>query len=166
MRHPPNEAAVTITASYMRNCVRREIILLNIELCTYSYHFHGAERSFWGTGSRSARQGILRLFWNPEIHNWARKTPPLDPILSQMNPVHILNTHISLKLCFNVVLSSTFTYRKCLFPSGFPTKILCAILISPCVTYAAHLIFVNLMTLVIFSEGYKLWNSSVCNFLH
>jgi hypothetical protein len=53
-----------------------------------------------------------------------------------------------------------------LFPSGFCTDALCAFLVSHiCATYSAHLIFIDLIILIILGEGYKLWSSSICSFL-
>jgi len=52
------------------------------------------------------------------------------------------------------------------FPSGFPTRILYAFLIPHmCATCHIHLIFLDLITRIIFKEVYKLWSSSLCSFL-
>jgi len=40
--------------------------------------------------SHSASQEIPRLLWNPEFHFRLHNSLPLDPNLSQMNPVHTL----------------------------------------------------------------------------
>jgi hypothetical protein len=40
----------------------------------------------WETKSRSASQEIPSLLWNPKLDYRAHKSPPLDHILSQMNP--------------------------------------------------------------------------------
>jgi hypothetical protein len=72
--------------------------------------------------SRSADQKIIRLFRSPKGHVRVNKSPPLNPALDLLNPVHSLTS--GLFLIFNIILPFTsLGLGNCLLSSGFATKI-------------------------------------------
>jgi hypothetical protein len=77
------------------------------------------ERSHtWEAASYSAAQEFPNILWNPKFYYRVHKSPPLDPILSQLIPVHTTQFYSSdLLLSYQLRLGV-------LLPSGFPTKIL------------------------------------------
>jgi hypothetical protein len=76
-----------------------------------------------------------------------------------MNPVHILTTYF-FKSHFNNILTSTFNSSKWTFPFSFPTKIFNIYVIYHIrTTCFAPLSILDLTTLIIFGEGWTLWNS-------
>lgn len=75
-----------------------------------------------GANSRSAGQGIPRLYG------------------------HHTNKPYLPKIHFIIILPSTPSSSKWLHPSGFPTKILCSFLTSPCLIQAPPMSFLIILT--------------------
>jgi hypothetical protein len=79
------------------------------------------EQSPWKANSSSASQEVPHILCNPKDYYRIHKSPPLVPILSQINPAHALPTDLC-KIFQGAV------------PSGFPTEALYALLLSPICT--------------------------------
>ena len=52
-------------------------------------------RPSWKANSSLASQEIPRIFWNLHVHYCAHKSPPLVPILSQINTVYDHQSHFA-----------------------------------------------------------------------
>ena len=111
-----------------------------------------------------ASQEIAHILWNLKIRYHVYNSLPHDPILSQIHPVHALPNY-SLKVHFNIILPSTPRSSKQSL-SSFPTKTLCASLLSPTsATCPTQVILHDLRSGIIFGEVYRLGSSSLGNFL-
>jgi hypothetical protein len=59
----------------------------------------------WREAKSAATQEFPSILWNPKVH----MSPPLVPILSQINPIHTIHYYLS-KIHFNITLSEPALY--------------------------------------------------------
>jgi len=107
--------------------------------------FHWADSTCESTNS-TTRQEIPHLLRKTKIHYQVQNSPFLEPILRQLNSVHILKLHTRSPKWFASSLSATITYE-------FLAFLTLAI-------YLTHLL--NLA--ILFYEEYRLWNYSLWYF--
>jgi hypothetical protein len=50
----------------------------------------------------AATQELPSILWNPKVHHRVHNSPPLVPILSQIDPVHTIPSYLS-KIYFHIV---------------------------------------------------------------
>jgi hypothetical protein len=68
--------------------------------------------------SCSAGQEILHLLWYPKIHYHVHKSLPLDPILSKIKPVHILEETLIPDCLLKMPSPLTFTCKTAMLKTS------------------------------------------------
>jgi hypothetical protein len=92
----------------------------------------------WEAASCAVTQEFPNILWNLKVHNRVHKNPVLVLILSQIKPAHTTPSYLRCILILSTQLHLLLGLPSGLFPSYFPTNILCAFLYPMCIPFLSH----------------------------
>ena len=116
----------------------------------------------WEAYSFLTSQENPLILWNPKVHYRIRKSPPPDPILSQLDPVPTPTSHF-LKIRLRIILPSEPGFSKLSFSITFSNQNPIYTSPLPRTRYMPHR---SHSTRTILGEEYRLLSPSLCSFLH
>ena len=118
------------------------------------------QSTFSKANGSSASEGIPHILWYLRIHYHVHNSPQVVPVLSQINPLHTLQSNL-FKIHFNIILLSMPKSSKWYLSFRFPHQNPVCISLLPCTQHMPS----YMITPIMFGGEYKLWNFSLCNFL-
>jgi hypothetical protein len=85
---------------------------------TYLLYFLMELNSSWEAATFAATQELPSILWNPKFYHCVDKSPPLVPILSQIDPIHTIPSYLSeiskysSTIKYSVVKNKIILHRK------------------------------------------------------
>jgi len=119
---------------------------------------------YWEADSRQASREIPHLLLNPKVHYRFHKSPPLFPVLCQLNLIHIFSLYFPTIRSNNILLCTHISFKwSYLFRLSY-WNFVCTFHVPMRTTCSIHDTLLDFLTLIIFIEEYKQLNSLLCNF--